>query len=81
MSYGLLLALHLLAAITFAGTVFFEGVKLEGVRRHLPQSTVREVERTFGKRATAVMPWVLHTLYAAIEAARAPLLSSSALDT
>ena len=65
MSYGLLLALHLLAAIAFAGTVFFEVVMLEGVRKHLPHETMRAVERAIGNRATAVMPWVLLTLYAA----------------
>ena len=65
MSYGLLLALHLLGAIAFVGTVFFEVVMLEGVRRHLPKETMREVERAVGNRATAVMPWVLLTLYAA----------------
>lgn len=65
MSYGVLLALHLLAAIAFVGTVFFEVVMLEGVRRHLPRETMREVERAIGNRATAVMPWVLLTLYAA----------------
>lgn len=65
MSYGWLLTLHLLAAIAFAGTVFFEVVMLAGVRRHLPRETLREVERAIGNRATAVMPWVLLTLYAA----------------
>ncbi|MEJ8810852.1 hypothetical protein WKW77_07210 [Variovorax ureilyticus] len=65
MSYGLLLAIHLLAAIAFVGTVFFEVVMLEGVRRRLPQEMMREVERAIGNRATAVMPWVLMTLYAA----------------
>ncbi|HMN81741.1 MAG TPA: hypothetical protein PKA20_17710 [Burkholderiaceae bacterium] len=65
MSYGLLLTLHLLAAIAFVGTVFFEVVMLEGVRRHLPQAAMREVERAIGNRATAVMPWVLLILYAA----------------
>lgn len=65
MSYGVLLILHLLAAIAFVGTVFFEVVMLEGVRKHLPQETMRVVERTIGNQATAVMPWVLLTLYAA----------------
>lgn len=65
MSYGVLLALHLLAAIAFVGTVFFEVVMLEGVRKHLPQEAMREIERAIGNRATAVMPWVLLTLYAA----------------
>ena len=65
MSYGVLLVLHLLAAIAFVGTVFFEVVMLEGVRKHLPQETMRAVERAIGDRATAVMPWVLLTLYSA----------------
>lgn len=65
MSYGLLLVLHLLAAIAFAGTVFFEVVMLEGVRKRLPPTLMREVERAVGDRATAIMPWVLLTLYAA----------------
>ena len=64
MSYGVLLTLHLLAAIAFVGTVFFEVVMLEGVRKHLPPATMRAVERAIGDRATAVMPWVLLTLYA-----------------
>jgi len=65
MSYGLPLVLHLLAAIAFAGTVFFEVVMLSGMRRHLPRESMREVERALGNRATAVMPWVLLALYAA----------------
>lgn len=65
MSYGLLLILHLLAAIAFVGTVFFEVVMLEGVRKHLPSDTMRAVERAIGNRAVAIMPWVLLTLYAA----------------
>lgn len=65
MSYGLLLTLHLLAAIAFAGTVFFEVVMLAGVRRRLPPETLRALERAIGDRATAVMPWVLLTLYGA----------------
>ncbi len=65
MSYGLLLALHLLAAIAFVGTVFFEVVMLEAVRRHLPHETMRAVEHAIGNRAVRVMPWVLMTLYAA----------------
>ena len=65
MSYGLLLTLHLLAAIAFVCTVFFEVVTLEGVRSHLPRETMREIERAVGNRAAAVMPWVLLTLYAA----------------
>lgn len=65
MYYGLLLTAHLLAAIAFAGTVFFEVLMLEGARRHLPQEVFRAVERAIGNRATRLMPWVLLTLYLA----------------
>lgn len=65
MSYGLLLTLHLLAAIAFAGTVFFEVVLLAGARRHLPAATARATEQALGNRAVAVMPWVLLVLYGA----------------
>ncbi len=65
MSYGLLLSLHLLAAIAFAGTVFFEVVMLEGVRRYVPHEAMRAVERAIGNRAVRIMPWALLTLYAA----------------
>jgi uncharacterized protein len=65
MTYPLLLVLHLLAAIAFIGTVFFEVVMLEGVRRHLPGETMRQVERAIGRRARAVVPWVLLVLYGA----------------
>ncbi|WP_406625264.1 CopD family copper resistance protein [Acidovorax sp. SDU_ACID1] len=65
MSYGALLALHLLAAIAFAGTVFFEVVMLHTVRKHTPRETMRVVERAVGDRATTVMPWVLLTLFGA----------------
>lgn len=65
MSYGLLLTLHLLAAIAFAGTVFFEVVLLSRVHKRVSPKTMLPVEREIGNRATAVMPWVLLTLYAA----------------
>lgn len=65
MSYGWLLILHLLAAIAFAGTVFFEVVMLDGVRKHLPAPMMRELETAIGNRAVRVMPWVLLTLYGA----------------
>ena len=65
MSYPLLLMVHLLAAIAFIGTVFFEIVMLEGVRKHLPRETMRDVERAIGNRAVKIMPWVLGALYGA----------------
>ncbi len=65
MTYPSLLVLHLLAAIAVIGTVFFEVVMLEGVRRHLPHETMREVELAIGRRARAIIPWVLLVLYGA----------------
>jgi len=64
-SYGLVVALHLVAAIAFAGTVFFEVVMLEGMRRHVPPDALRAVERAIGQRAVRIMPWVLAILYGA----------------
>ena len=43
MSYPILLVLHLLAAIAFVGTVFFEVLILERVRRHVPAEALRAV--------------------------------------
>ena len=65
MTYGRVLLLHLLAASAFVGTVFFEVVMLDGVRKRLPPAVMREVETAIGNRAVRVMPWVLLTLYAA----------------
>jgi hypothetical protein len=65
MPYGVLITVHLLAAIAFAGTVFFEVVILGGIERKLPARTMLPVEQALGTRAVAVMPWVLLLLYAA----------------
>ncbi|NIF82151.1 hypothetical protein F3J24_01310 [Comamonas sp. Tr-654] len=65
MSYGLLITLHLLAAVAFAGTVFFEVVLLTQVPSRVPKQHMLLVEQALGSRATAVMPWVLLALYSA----------------
>lgn len=65
MSYGLLITVHLLAAVAFAGTVFFEVVLLGGVHGKVAAQHMRPVEQALGTRATAVMPWVLLALYSA----------------
>ena len=61
--YPWLVVLHLLGAVAFAGTVFFEVVILEGVRRHLPARAAALVEDGIGSRARRVVPWVLLVLY------------------
>lgn len=65
MSYPVLVTLHLFAAIAFVGTVFFEVLMLERVRDEVPAPAMREVETALGRRARAVMPWVLLVLYGA----------------
>lgn len=65
MNYPLLLLLHLFAALFFIGTVFFEVLMLEGIRKRLPRETMRAVEIEIGNRARRIMPWVLLVLYSA----------------
>src|SRR3546814_3272535 len=59
MSYPILLTLHLFAALFFVGTVFFEVLMLEGVRKHVPRDVMRTMEIAIGTRARRIMPWVL----------------------
>ncbi|MBP7243380.1 hypothetical protein [Amaricoccus sp.] len=65
MSYFVLVTLHLLAAIAFAGTVFFEVLILESLRAPLGRDAMRAVESAVGRRARRVMPFVIAILYAA----------------
>ena len=65
MSYPIFLTLHLFGALMFVGTVFFEVLILESVRKHLPTEVMRQVERAIGTRARTLMPWVLLVLYGA----------------
>ena len=65
MSHFLLVTLHLFAAIMFAGTVFFEVLMLEPIRRHVPPEAMRAVEGAIGRRARRVMPFVIIALYGA----------------
>ncbi|MBS0316589.1 MAG: hypothetical protein JSR49_05640 [Proteobacteria bacterium] len=65
MSYPVLLTLHLFAALIFIGTVFFEVLVLERVRRMVPPDAMRVVERAIGTRARSFMPWVILVLFGA----------------
>lgn len=65
MNYALLLTLHLFAALIFIGTVFFEVLILESVRKHVPRDVMRTMEIAIGTRARGLMPWVLLVLYSA----------------
>ncbi|WP_374012097.1 CopD family copper resistance protein [Pseudoxanthomonas koreensis] len=61
--YALLLILHLFAALVFVGTVFFEVLILESVRKHVPRNVMLQIETAIGNRARQLMPWVLLVLY------------------
>jgi hypothetical protein len=63
MNYFLLNVLHLLAAIFFAGTVFFEVLILERIRGDVSRDAAREVESAVGRRARQLMPLVIGILY------------------
>jgi hypothetical protein len=65
MSHFVLVTLHLFAAIMFVGTVFFEVLILEGIRKPLGHDTMRAVEIAIGKRARRLMPFVILVLYSA----------------
>lgn len=65
MIYATLLTLHLFAALLFIGTVFFEVLILESVRKHIPRDMMRVLETAIGTRARSLMPWVLLVLYSA----------------
>lgn len=65
MNYPILLLIHLFAALFFIGTVFFEVLMLEGIRKRLPRETMRAIEIEIGNRARRIMPWVLLALYSA----------------
>lgn len=64
MEYPILQTLHLLAAILFIGTVFFEVVIIEGIRFKVQRESIREVELAIGKRARKIMPWIILLLFA-----------------
>ncbi|HEY9281165.1 MAG TPA: hypothetical protein VIP51_13915 [Eoetvoesiella sp.] len=65
MNYPLLVTIHLFAAIMFVGTVFFEVLVLESVRKRVPHDMMRILERGIGLRARQIMPWVVLALYLA----------------
>lgn len=65
MSHFVLITLHLFAAIMFVGTVFFEVLVLEHIRKPVGHEVMRTVEGAIGRRARQVMPFVIAVLYAA----------------
>lgn len=65
MTYPLFLTLHLFAALIFIGTVFFEVLFLERIRKQLPAKVMVLLEQGIGRRARQLMPWVLLVLFGA----------------
>ena len=65
MSHFMLVTLHLFAAIMFVGTVFFEVLILEGVRKRVGREIMRAMELAIGGRARRLMPFVMLVLYGA----------------
>jgi hypothetical protein len=65
MSHFVLVTLHLFAAIMFVGTVFFEVLILEGIRKPVGREIMRTVELAIARRARRLMPFVILVLYAA----------------
>lgn len=63
MLFNTLLTLHLYAAIFFVGTVFFEVLILEGIRKPLGHDAMRNVELAIGRRARRIMPFVILILF------------------
>lgn len=65
MSYFVFNLLHLFAAIMFVGTVFFEVLILEAIRKPVGREAMRSVESAVARRARQLMPFVILVLYSA----------------
>jgi hypothetical protein len=65
MSYSLLHVLHLLGAIAFVGTLFFEVVILAKVKPQLDPGALIELEQALGRRTRTVLHWVVLLVYGA----------------
>ena len=65
MSYSVLHVVHLLAAIFFIGTLFFEVMILGRIRQQIGEQTMPLVERAVGARSRVVLHWVVLFVYGA----------------
>lgn len=65
MIYLLLKSLHLLMAIAFVGTLFFQVLILAPVSRQLSETSRKELSVLLGQRARHVIHWVALVLYSA----------------
>lgn len=62
-AFPLLLTLHLLGAIMFVGTVFFEVLILERIRSTSSERFMHAVESAVMRHAPKVVPWALLMIY------------------
>lgn len=65
MSYTAIKTLHLLGAIAFIGTLFFQVFILAPVMRRLPEGDRSRMATALGQRARRVVHWVALALYGA----------------
>ena len=65
MSYSIIKALHLLGAIAFVGTLFFQVFILAPVTANLPGQERERLSVALGQRARRVVHWVALVLYGA----------------
>jgi uncharacterized protein len=65
MSYSIVKSLHLLGAIAFVGTLFFQVFILAPVSRRLPEPERSRLATAMGQRARHVVHWVALILYSA----------------
>ncbi|MGL1956046.1 MAG: hypothetical protein OCD00_01845 [Colwellia sp.] len=63
MSYPILITIHIFAAITFIGVVFFEVLFLESIRKKLPADTMQLLQESITARARQIMPYVMILLF------------------
>ncbi|UVM53759.1 hypothetical protein LOY37_15395 [Pseudomonas sp. B21-012] len=65
MLYPYLLVVHLLAAIAFIGTLFFELLIWQAARRHVPAAALAGVDQALSVRSRKVLHGVVLLLYGA----------------
>ena len=63
MPYPVLISVHLFAAVTFIGVVFFEVLFLESIRKKLPADIMGLLQQQISARARKIMPWVIALLF------------------
>ena len=63
MSYPILITIHIFAAITFIGVVFFEVIFLESIRKRIPADTMGLLQEGITTRARQIMPYVMAFLF------------------